>query len=83
MKFQLINGHFSPQDALTLLTQLTQAKVRHHERQINTSDNEEDVKSRERRIKELQRELQNARHYIATNGQQGVSLQADIMLTTA
>lgn len=83
MKFQLINGHFTPQDALALLTQMTHAKVSHHERQINASDNEEDIKSREKRIKDLQRELHNARHYIATSGQQGVSLQADIILTVS
>ncbi|MCY7350649.1 MAG: hypothetical protein LH606_08265 [Cytophagaceae bacterium] len=60
---------------------MTHVKVSYHEHQIKTSDTEEDVKSREKRIKELQRNLQEARQAIAQNGQRGVSLQADIILT--
>jgi hypothetical protein len=81
MKLQLINGLFSPQDALELLTKMTHVKVGYHENQIKTSDHVEDVKSREQRIKELQRTLQEARQAIAQSGQRGVSLQADIILT--
>ena len=81
MKLQLINGHFSPQDALDILTKMTQVKVNYHEHQISTSDHEEDVKSREKRIKALQQNLQEARQFIAGNGQNGVRLQADIVLT--
>jgi hypothetical protein len=81
MKLQLINGHFSPQDALDILTKMTQVKVSYHEHQISTSDHEEDVKSREKRIKALQQNLQEARQFIAENGQDGVRLQADIVLT--
>lgn len=81
MKLQLINGHFSPQDALDILTKMTHVKVNYHERQITTADTEEDVKAREKRIKDLQRNLQEARQAIADSGQRGVSLAADIVLT--
>ena len=47
MKLQLINGQFSPQAGLDLLTRLTQVKLSHHERQITTAATEEDVKFRE------------------------------------
>lgn len=81
MNLQLINGQFNPQDALDILTQLTHVKVNYHERQIKAADTEEDIKSRETRIKALQRSLQQARQTIAESGQRGVSLQADITLT--
>lgn len=81
MKLQLINGHFSPQDALDILTKLTQVKVGYHELQIKASDNEEDVKAREKRIKTLQHNLQQARQTIAESGQRRISLQADITIT--
>lgn len=64
-----------------MLTQMTHIKVRYHEHQIQTSDSEEDVKFREKRIKALQRNLQEARQYIAGNSQGKVSLQADIVVT--
>lgn len=81
MKLQLINGRFSPQDALAILAKMTQVKVSYQEAQIKATDREEDIKSREKRIKELQRNLQEARKYIAANGQHGVSLQAGILLS--
>ena len=64
-----------------MLTQMTHLKVSYHERQIKNSDTEEDIKFREKRIKALQRDLQEARQAIASGGQHAVSLQADIVLT--
>lgn len=81
MKLQLIQGQFSPQEALDILTKMTYVKINYHEQQIKTSDTAEDVKFREKRIKDLQRELQEARHAIARSNQPRVSLQADIVLT--
>lgn len=81
MKLQLINGLFSPQDAIDLLTKMTHIKVAYHEAQIKTFDHEEDVKSREKRIKELQQSLQEARHAISQSGDRRVSLQAELVLT--
>ncbi|MDB5241309.1 MAG: hypothetical protein JWP57_1934 [Spirosoma sp.] len=81
MKLQLINGRFSPHDALAILTKMTHIKVSYQEEQIKASDREEDIKSREKRIKELQQNLQEARTYMAAHGQHSVSLQADIVLS--
>ncbi|GAB3895325.1 hypothetical protein GCM10028803_11700 [Larkinella knui] len=80
MKLSLMNGHYHSADALDILTQMTHIKVSYQERQIKTSDNEEDVKFREKRIKELQRNLEEARRYIAQYGQPGLSIKAEIVL---
>lgn len=81
MQLQLINGHFSPQEAVDILTKMTNVKVSYHEQQISASDAEEDVKYREKRIKDLQRNLQEARQAIAQSSQPRVSLKADIIVT--
>lgn len=81
MQLQLINGHFSPREALDILTKMTNVKVSYHEQQISASDTEEDVKYREKRIKDLQRNLQEARQAITQSSQSKVSLKADIILT--
>ncbi|GAA4460152.1 hypothetical protein GCM10023189_34860 [Nibrella saemangeumensis] len=57
MTIQLINGHFNPQEALDILTQMVYVKIQFHENKIKHSDSEEDIKTREKRIKDLQREL--------------------------
>lgn len=77
----LIDGQYNPQDALDILTKMTHVKVGYQERQINASDNEEDIKFREKRIKDLQRNLAEARQYIAEYGQFGLRLKAEIVLT--
>ena len=81
MTFQLINGHFSPKEAIDMLTKMTQVKISYHEKQINDSDHEEDIKTREKRIKDLQRNLQEARQQIEKSGAAWVGLQADVLLT--
>lgn len=81
MTFQLINGHFSPKEAIDILTKMTQVKVSYQEKQISSSDNEEDVKTREKRIKSLQHNLQEARLQIEKSGSAWVGLQADVLLT--
>ncbi len=81
MEIQLINGQFTQKDALHILTKVAQVKIKYHEQKINTSDNEEDVKSREKRIKNLQKDVQEARHYIEKADESGVGVQANIVLT--
>lgn len=80
MNIQLINGHFNPQEALEILTQLVAVKIQFHENKISQSDNEEDVKTREQRIKSLQRELFETRQYIQRNKAEGINLHADISI---
>lgn len=81
MKMQLINGYFNAKDALDLITQLVHAKVKFHESKISHTTSEEDIKTREKRIKDLQRELFELRQLIDKNQLDGLSIQADIRLT--
>lgn len=58
---QLIKGNFKTQDALLILSQLVDVKIKFHEDKIDLSQNEEDIKMRESRIKELQKHLKETR----------------------
>lgn len=68
MNIELIHGEFSAKDAIDLLTQMIHAKIRFHEAKINKDSNAEDVKMRERRIRQLQKDLYDARKYIDSQG---------------
>ena len=61
MDIQLIKGSFEAKDASELLNKLFHCKIQYHESKIqNELLNEEDIKMRERRIIELQNELNAA-----------------------
>ena len=64
-------------EAIELLTQMIHAKVKFHENIISNNDNEEDIKMRENRIKQLQKDLFDARQYIEKKGE-SVSIKASI-----
>lgn len=61
---QLINGQFDKAEALEILTQIIHAKIRFHENKILKSHNEEDIKMREKRIKQLQHDFHEAKQAI-------------------
>lgn len=58
---QLIQGSFEKEDALDLITELVQVKIRYHENKIGRSENEEDIERREGRIRQLQMDLAKLR----------------------
>lgn len=62
MNIQLIEGEFSSEDALELITQLIYVKIKFHESKIGKSETEEDIKSREAKIKRLQKNLYELRN---------------------
>jgi hypothetical protein len=69
MNIQLIAGQFNASDALQIITQMIQIKVKYHEDKITQSSNEEDIKFREAKIKRLQQELHELRSNLGdTNG---------------
>lgn len=70
METTLIDGEFSSSDALQVITRLFEVKIRYHEEQIGRSAQEEDIKMRERKIRQLQQNLADIRDYIRNNGQQ-------------
>jgi hypothetical protein len=58
---QLIQGSFEKEEALDLITELVQVKIRYHENKIGHSENEEDIERREGRIRQLQMDLAKLR----------------------
>ena len=77
MQMNLIQGQFEKNDALHLITQFVHAKIRYHEDKIAQSANEEDIKMRENRIKELQRDLYELRKALDAQSS-SLSLQAKL-----
>ncbi len=61
MKLTLIDGVFSAQDAAELISQMFSVKIKFHEQKISQSTSEEDIKFRENKIKNLQKELHEFR----------------------
>ncbi len=64
MELHLIDGQFSATDAIAIITQLTEVKIKYHENKIKNSHYEEDIKMREQKIKKLQKELADSRAHI-------------------
>lgn len=79
MNLQLINGQFSSKEAIEILSQMLHVKIKFHESKINQTSNEEEVKMREKRIKELQKDLFDVRQYIESQGD-SISMQSTITL---
>jgi hypothetical protein len=77
MNIQLIQGQFNSKDAIDLITKMIHVKIQFHENAISNLDNEEDVKMREKRIKQLQKDLFETRKYIEQKGGM-ISVNAEI-----
>jgi hypothetical protein len=64
MILSLIKGNFTHKEAMELITELIHVKIKFHENKIKLADQEEDIKMREKRIKQLQKELYEVKNYI-------------------
>lgn len=80
MKIHLIQGQFTGKDAISIITKMIDVKIKFQEDKIKHSDNDEDVKTRENRIKILQKELYESRKHIEANGEI-VSIESEINLS--
>ena len=78
MKAQLISGTFEKSDAIDLVTKMVNAKVKFNENKVKSTSTEEDVKMREAKIKNLQKELYEIRNYI--ENQYEVTINCEITL---
>ncbi len=80
MELTLLKGNFSASEAEELITRLIDVKIKFHENKINHQhENEEDIKMREKRIIQLQKDLADARTYLRK--QSGyINLNAEIKL---
>ncbi|MDX5321210.1 MAG: hypothetical protein LPK45_08840 [Bacteroidota bacterium] len=76
---QLIKGQYNAQDALHILTQMVHVKIKFHESKIESSDNEEDIKMRESRIKQLQEDLYEFRQ-LTQRHPHGIRLESTIQI---
>lgn len=81
MQVELIKGQFSAADALDILSQMIQVKIKYHESKIEASSNEEDIKYRETRLKNLQAELALVRSKLS-GSDQPVTIHSTIHLDT-
>ncbi|GHB72574.1 hypothetical protein [Persicitalea jodogahamensis] len=81
MNLQLIKGQFQPNDAVEIITRMVDVKIRYHEGKITSESAEEDIKMRERRIKQLQKELFELRQYMEDKPGK-ISLNSTITIST-
>lgn len=64
MTIQLINGHFNSEEAVDIINQMIQIKIKFQESKITADSSEEDIKMRETRIRQLQQSLTESRNFI-------------------
>ena len=64
MKIQLINGQFTTQETIDLITQMIQVKIKFLENKISNLHNEEDIKSKETKIVKLQNKISELQEYL-------------------
>jgi hypothetical protein len=79
MILSLIKGNFTSKEAMELITELIHVKIKFHENKIKLADQEEDIKMREKRIKQLQKELYEVKNYIGRK-KESISLFSEINL---
>lgn len=80
MKVNIIKGTFNKVEAISLLTKMIEVKIKFQEDKIHVTQNEEDIKMRETRIKQLQKELFETRNFI-DNHPEPISINAKIELS--
>ncbi len=79
MDIQLIEGEYEAIDAVAIISEMIQVKIKYHENKISHIENEEDVKFREAKIKKLQSTLHDCRKAIADSSKK-IMLKAVIDL---
>jgi hypothetical protein len=80
MNIQLIQGNFDAKDALAIITQMIDVKIKYHESKISNNNNEEDIKFREAKIIRLQKDLSDIRIFIEDSGGK-INIQSKIHLS--
>jgi hypothetical protein len=80
MELSLIQGRFRRQDAIDILTRMVHVKISFHESRIQESSNEDDIKFRESKIKQLQRELYDCVQQIRKDESDWIELSAAVRL---
>lgn len=81
MELKLISGSFDKNDAIELISQLINVKMRFHENKINMTQSMDDIKAREKRIIQLQNEMRGCIEALK-NIDGKVSMMSQIKITT-
>ncbi len=81
MNIQLIEGAFSYEDTITLLSEMVKTKIKFHENKILQNSNEEDIKYRESKIINLQNQLTELKSKLNLESN-SFSIKATIQLKT-
>ena len=80
MVIKLMQGQFNANEATEIITQMIQVKIKYHENKISGTSNEEDIKSREMKIKRLQKELFEAKESLLSK-KENVTVDAVINIS--
>lgn len=64
MDLQILKGNYSTVETISLLEKLVSAKINFIEQKIANDSNEEDIKMRESRIKELQKNFSSIKQHL-------------------
>jgi len=82
ISIQLIQGTFNSKEVVEIITEMIHVKIKYHENKISKSSNEEDMKYRETKIKNLQKELYKIRNDLdSKNGNVTMNALIKIQLT--
>jgi fumarate hydratase class II len=82
ISIQLIQGTFNSKEVVEIITEMIHVKIKYHENKISKSSNEEDMKYRETKIKNLQKELYKLRNDLdSKNGNVTMNALIKIQLT--
>jgi hypothetical protein len=77
MKLQLVNGQFQNSESRDLVSELIKVKIKFLENKIATSDNEEEIKSKEGKIISMQNNLIALKKYL-DNGNKNIRILSEI-----
>ncbi|GAB2561319.1 hypothetical protein [Spirosoma aerophilum] len=81
IQFSLINGRFSPEEVVPILTGMTNAKLQHHSRKIALHKTEEDIKASEKRQKQLEADLRRVLTFLHEAVQRGSRVDIEGMIS--
>ena len=81
MNIELIKGTYPINEGLDLILKMIEVKIRYHEKKIDRLDNEEDMKMREQRIKQLQNDAMRIRTQFKASAESARKMSASIQLS--
>jgi hypothetical protein len=78
MELQLIEGVFNRNELMDIISRMIDVKINYHVDKIEKSADEDDIKMRERKIRQLQETMHTCRHTL--KNQDDVQVSARILI---